>query len=57
MKEKKSDPYSNIRRDVPMKPGKTIISEKEYKRSKEKFEIEQELEEWRDEIATLGVKL
>ncbi len=57
MKEKKSDPYSDIRRDVPMKPGKTILSDKEYRRSKKRFEIEQEIEEWKDEIATMGVEI
>jgi hypothetical protein len=56
-KEKKSDPYENVRRDVPIKPGITIMSEKDYKRSRKKQEIFKEIEEWRDEIATLGVEI
>jgi hypothetical protein len=57
MKDRKIDPYENIRRDVPMKPGKVIVTEKDYRRSRKKQEIFKEIEEWRDEIATLGIEL
>ena len=56
LREKKSDPYANIRRDVPP-PGKVIRSLKQYDRKTEKEDILREVEEFREELERDNVNL
>jgi hypothetical protein len=50
----REDPYKNVRRDVPTRPGKVIRHKKEYlkplARREEKMEVEEGIKDYYDDI-------
>ena len=56
-KDWREDPYANVRREVPNRPGKVILSRKDYKRSRAKNEMWELIEESLEDLEGLAVEL
>lgn len=55
-RSKKIDPYKHVRRQIS-RPGWAIKPNTTYRRSKNKKVVEEELEEWQDDLDKLGVDI